>query len=556
MVKVYRAIHSPRMLFGLIGLGIMIAVVAGLSGRAGASGPVCDPATRHCYESVSISGGITWEAAKAAAEAQVLNGIPGHLATLTSAAENQFIVDNFPGAFAGPDVEDFYWIGAEKLNPSLLPADGWVWVTGEPFIKADANWGDGEPSAIPNIDEDAIQLWHTPLGSWNNQERGVLINGYVVEYEALTCGPSKIDVWDTSDPNNVLLIGQITTIGTAQTGEQHYSFSNASGHPTGVNLDGQHANLWVHEDTNTSDLTFGFIFGKDNSGASFEDSLLNFRIVGSDTDPFVSQSDDLNEASETPTGSNAFVGDFSYGNNTDGIAVSGISGAGWTIIVDSVDFGPIITEWFAANGSESGFDDDLVLTLGNEYRLTPACSPPADVPVTIEDEDEDGIIDEDDLCLGTADGEPVDANGCSDAQVDGDSDGVCDPGAPSVGPSGCDPDGDGDGVGDSSDVCPGFDDNVDTDSDGTPDGCDPFPSSNTEATVVINGCDTGIVNEFVTNGANFNDLIGAAAFPGSRNHGDFVRQVSQMANQWKKDGLISGKEKGKITSCAARSKSI
>ena len=35
------------------------------------------------------------------------------------------------------------------------------------------------------------------------------------------------------------------------------------------------------------------------------------------------------------------------------------------------------------------------------------------------------------------------------------------------------PDIDGDGVPNSSDICPGFDDNVDTDSDGVPDGCDP-----------------------------------------------------------------------------------
>ncbi|MGB5417249.1 thrombospondin type 3 repeat-containing protein, partial [Algibacter sp.] len=33
-------------------------------------------------------------------------------------------------------------------------------------------------------------------------------------------------------------------------------------------------------------------------------------------------------------------------------------------------------------------------------------------------------------------------------------------------------DADGDGVPDADDVCPGFDDNIDTDSDGTPDGCD------------------------------------------------------------------------------------
>ena len=53
------------------------------------------------------------------------------------------------------------------------------------------------------------------------------------------------------------------------------------------------------------------------------------------------------------------------------------------------------------------------------------------------DDDSDGILNDADLCPDTAALADVDANGCSDAQVDEDSDGVCDPGAPSAGPSAC-----------------------------------------------------------------------------------------------------------------------
>ena len=42
-------------------------------------------------------------------------------------------------------------------------------------------------------------------------------------------------------------------------------------------------------------------------------------------------------------------------------------------------------------------------------------------------------------------------------------------------------DADGDGVPDSSDVCPGFDDNVDTDQDGIPDGCDSTPTGDDDS---------------------------------------------------------------------------
>ena len=50
----------------------------------------------------------------------------------------------------------------------------------------------------------------------------------------------------------------------------------------------------------------------------------------------------------------------------------------------------------------------------------------------------------------------MDANGCSDAQVDTDDDGVCDPGAPSGGPSGCT----------GSDACPGTPAGESVDADG------------------------------------------------------------------------------------------
>jgi hypothetical protein len=58
-------------------------------------------------------------------------------------------------------------------------------------------------------------------------------------------------------------------------------------------------------------------------------------------------------------------------------------------------------------------------------------------PVALIDADGDGVGDASDLCPGTAPAAPVDANGCSQAQVDGDADGACDPGAPSGGPGPC-----------------------------------------------------------------------------------------------------------------------
>jgi hypothetical protein len=62
-----------------------------------------------------------------------------------------------------------------------------------------------------------------------------------------------------------------------------------------------------------------------------------------------------------------------------------------------------------------------------------------------------------------------------------------------------------------------------------------------------------VANRLLSNGATFNDLLAAAA-TGARNHGAYVSAVTQLADDWKKAGLINGSHKGAITSCAARSK--
>ena len=201
-------------------------------------------------------------------------------------------------------------------------------------------------------------------------------------------GAATLGLYESSDLLSPL--GQFQTIATAETGASHYAYSSASGHPSGVSLSPLSSNLWVHENTGTGEYTFGFIFSQDNGVVTNEASLL-FRIVGSDSNVFVSQSDDPGEAVETLPG--AFEGDYWYSNNTDGIAVSGITGSNWTIIIDSVDFGNV-TNWNAAGGG-----GDIALTLGNEYRITLEGNTPSDAPVS---GDISVIPVPGSLCVGTA----------------------------------------------------------------------------------------------------------------------------------------------------------
>ena len=106
------------------------------------------------------------------------------------------------------------------------------------------------------------------------------------------------------------------------------------------------------------------------------------------------------------------------------------------------------------------------------------------------DDDSDGILNPQDLCPDTPLGESADTEppwiGCSDTQTDGDNDGVSDANDTCPGfndsidvdadgiPDGCDSiiDNDGDGVNNTADLCEGFDDSIDVDQDGIPDNCD------------------------------------------------------------------------------------
>jgi len=70
-------------------------------------------------------------------------------------------------------------------------------------------------------------------------------------------------------------------------------------------------------------------------------------------------------------------------------------------------------------------------------------------------------------------------------------------------------------------------------------------------TVIIAGCDTGVVDQVLADGTTISGRIAECAAR-ARNHGEFVSCVSHLANELKKEGSLTGKEKGKIVSCAAK----
>jgi hypothetical protein len=89
-----------------------------------------------------------------------------------------------------------------------------------------------------------------------------------------------------------------------------------------------------------------------------------------------------------------------------------------------------------------------------------------------------------------------------------------------------------------------------SDADGVPDGRDFCLGSDPSATVVIDGCDSGVPNSQVAGGCKISDLIEGCG-DDAHNHGQFVSCVSGVTNTLKKNGTITNSQKGAIQSCAA-----
>jgi hypothetical protein len=114
------------------------------------------------------------------------------------------------------------------------------------------------------------------------------------------------------------------------------------------------------------------------------------------------------------------------------------------------------------------------------------------------DEDGDGVDDADDLCPNTPSGDGVNTDGCSCSQVTVNDGDPCTLDACTNGiVTNTFQDADGDGVCDANDVCPGGDDNLDNDGDGTPDFCDDDDDNDG----ILDRCDTApFVDNYTFNG--------------------------------------------------------
>jgi hypothetical protein len=134
-----------------------------------------------------VPSGITWHAAKNAAESQSYSGVHGHLATITSQGENDFILSNL----GGENIKGC-WIGAIQPAGSPEPDGGWQWVTGERWdftywIGPPNNHYGGDQGVHPyGYGENAVQVnWWDNSGKWNDFPDDIPMYGYIVEFETM-----------------------------------------------------------------------------------------------------------------------------------------------------------------------------------------------------------------------------------------------------------------------------------------------------------------------------------------------------------------------------------
>ncbi|MBM4013036.1 MAG: hypothetical protein FJ286_17005 [Planctomycetes bacterium] len=131
--------------------------------------PVGGGGNGHWYEYIATNR--TWEQARADAQAR-----GGYLATITSAAENNYVFGLF-GSSATP------WLGGyqDSAAPGYSePAGGWRWVTGEPWSYT--SWAAGEPNNGSNA-ENVLRTGSQSAKTWIDAV-GTATAPYVIEYDS------------------------------------------------------------------------------------------------------------------------------------------------------------------------------------------------------------------------------------------------------------------------------------------------------------------------------------------------------------------------------------
>lgn len=154
---------KPALMISILGFSVASAQAAPVQWS------IADGGNGHYYDVIDMNTD-TWENYNALASSSSHMGMQGHLATVTSSAENAWLVVTF-----GASNLNYHLFGGTDMNSE----GNWEWVTGEAWSYT--NWGGGEPNNCCG-GEDYLQFWNNN-GQWNDIYNNYSnTNGYVVEY--------------------------------------------------------------------------------------------------------------------------------------------------------------------------------------------------------------------------------------------------------------------------------------------------------------------------------------------------------------------------------------
>ncbi|HUS35306.1 MAG TPA: Calx-beta domain-containing protein [Verrucomicrobiae bacterium] len=154
----------------------LLVILSTSKGQAQTQGP-----NGHFYK-VVLEPNLLWEEARIKAAQSTFNDQHGYLATISSAAEDQFINSLVQQTGTNAVV----WLGGSQQTNATTSTNGWVWVGGEGVIPpvngggTYANWLAGEPNNAggPNSE----QFLAMRGNGWSSEADDRHVEGYVIEY--------------------------------------------------------------------------------------------------------------------------------------------------------------------------------------------------------------------------------------------------------------------------------------------------------------------------------------------------------------------------------------
>lgn len=136
------------------------------------------PDNGHAY--LVVAQAVTWDVARDAS-----TNAGGHLVTIGSSAENDFVFslvamdDAVWQVSAGKDLGP--WLGGYQSPGVAAPADGWNWVTSEPFSYL--SWFPGQPNDANGVNETKLRYYGEGARSKGWADASTEKAGYIIEFE-------------------------------------------------------------------------------------------------------------------------------------------------------------------------------------------------------------------------------------------------------------------------------------------------------------------------------------------------------------------------------------